>query len=403
MNIRLSGLLLAFLLPAAALRAASEETLKTFDRCWSTVQKRFYDRDLHGVDWEAVRDRYRARAADAEPGDELHDLLREMLGELNASHTTILEADVYKMMMAELGNKPGPNCGVTLAADERGRLFVRTLYEGGPGEQAGLLRGDEVLSIDGQDPVQSGQLVDAGFDPGFGGGPLYFLRPDLERSLWLEVQSGRDGDGLRVVPVRALRMNGVDAARNSVRVIERSGVRVGTLHVWFCSRGVTRVVKDALRGPLKDCDALVLDLRGRGGLLDVALGILDLFEAGRDVGHQTSREEVLWRKPVVFLIDGRSRSAKEIMAYWIRRRALGRLVGESTEGAVLAAGFYPMPDGSWLELAVMDVPVEPGVRLEGVGVAPDDEVESFLPYSRGLDLIHETGCHVAVMQVLANR
>ena len=45
----------------------SPETLKTFDACWETVKQRFYDKKLHGVDWDAIKAKYRPRAAKAKP------------------------------------------------------------------------------------------------------------------------------------------------------------------------------------------------------------------------------------------------------------------------------------------------------------------------------------------------
>jgi hypothetical protein len=76
---------------------------------------------------------------------------------------------------------------------------------------------------------------------------------------------------------------------------------------------------------------------------------------------------------------------------------VGPLVGARTEGAVLGAGFFPLPDGSVLELPIMEVKVD-GLRLEGVGVAPDHRVETSLPFSAGRDAILATGCAVAVRE-----
>jgi C-terminal processing protease CtpA/Prc len=76
-----------------------------------------------------------------------------------------------------------------------------------------------------------------------------------------------------------------------------------------------------------------------------------------------------WSKPVVFLVDDRTRSAKELLSWHIRDESLGPLVGEKTEGAVLGAHFVPLPGGHWLELGAQEVPVN-GVTLEGVGVEP---------------------------------
>ena len=134
---RLSLGLLALLLLAPA-TLADEQTLKTFDVCWKRVKSHFYDRDLHGLDWNAIRDEYRPLADAAEPGDELHRVLNRMLSELKASHVTLMAGDVHQSMIAELTNRPTLTAGVMLEIVAPDRYHVRAQYEGGPGEKAGL-------------------------------------------------------------------------------------------------------------------------------------------------------------------------------------------------------------------------------------------------------------------------
>lgn len=66
------------------------------------------------------------------------------------------------------------------------------------------------------------------------------------------------------------------------------------------------------------------------------------------------------------LINGGTRSGKEVLAYGFKTYWLGELIGTQTEGAVLAATAFPIGSGLLL-LAVEDVQVD-GERLEGVGV-----------------------------------
>ena len=55
----------------AGVAVASERDLATFDAVWSTVKKSFYDPDLHGVDWEAVRARYEPMLEDCASRDDV--------------------------------------------------------------------------------------------------------------------------------------------------------------------------------------------------------------------------------------------------------------------------------------------------------------------------------------------
>ena len=125
---------------------------------------------------------------------------------------------------------------------------------------------------------------------------------------------------------------------------------------------------------------------GLGSIGSADVGPIEAGELSKALDHAPS---VVSESPV------RTRSGKELLAWTIRTRKLGPLVGQRTEGAVLGAGFFELPDGRVLELAILDVPVD-GVRLEGVGVPPHVEVDLVVPYAQGRDSIFEKGCEVAV-------
>ena len=63
------------------------EWKEMFGDAWRTMKYRFYDPKLHGVDWEAARAKYEPIVAHVADRQELMNLINEMIGELNASHT----------------------------------------------------------------------------------------------------------------------------------------------------------------------------------------------------------------------------------------------------------------------------------------------------------------------------
>jgi carboxyl-terminal processing protease len=141
-------------------------------------------------------------------------------------------------------------------------------------------------------------------------------------------------------------------------------------------------------GALKEAEALVLDLRdGWGG---AQAHYLDLFSAQGptitmvDRRGDVSIDNMRWRKPVVMLVNGGTRSGKEILAYGFKKYHMGEVIGTRTAGAVLAARALLLSDGSLLILAVNDVFVD-GQRLEGVGVTPTIEVPFPVAYAQGND------------------
>ena len=84
------------------------------------------------------------------------------------------------------------------------------------------------------------------------------------------------------------------------------------------------------------------------------------------------------------LINGGTRSGKEILAYGFREYEVGELIGSRTAGAVLAGRAYLLSDDSLVLVAVADVLVDDR-RLEGVGVMPTIPVPFLLPYAQGRD------------------
>jgi hypothetical protein len=78
------------------------DSVATFEDVWRTVRDRFYDPDLHGLNWSAVRERYLPEAAGATSGTALAKAINRMLSELRASHTqyyTPDEPEYYQLVV----------------------------------------------------------------------------------------------------------------------------------------------------------------------------------------------------------------------------------------------------------------------------------------------------------------
>ncbi|MEE8105953.1 MAG: S41 family peptidase [Planctomycetota bacterium] len=381
--------LLLLLLLAVGARA-SEETLRTFDAMKGHVERYTFKGAFDGIDWDALCRRYRPLADRAKPGLELHGVLNRLLGELKVSHAAILEAEVYGVLWNEVFGKPAPTWGFMLEETVTGHLFVRTLYEGGPAAEAGVLFGDRVVNIEGEDALRSKRLLPAGYDAISPGPRKLVVSTKGQMELRLTIQRTADPASQREVVVKRRTMSGLDAMRKSVRIVERDGFKLGTLHMWYCQPGIETVARAALDGPLQRCDAFVCDLRGRGGNMRFGNHVVSQLQATG--------------KPLVFLIDGLTRSAKEIVAWRIREDKTGRLVGTPTAGAVCSAWCYGLPDGSYVMLPLNSGPFY-GRTFEGHPTEPHDEINLVVPYAAGKDTVLEKGFEVAVasLKVRANR
>jgi carboxyl-terminal processing protease len=355
------------------------------------VSRQFYDREVVERVWaEAVSVQSAALPADPTE-DEVAAALDAMLAELGASHTghytpddlayyellDIFARDEWTPRLRELfpgGRIAYSGIGV-VPQTLQGRAFLAGVYHGGPAARAGLRVGDEIVAADGGpfDPIAS-----------FAGKAGQRVTLDVRRV------AGGPTFPVEIVPER-IRPNELflDALRASMRVVEREHQRLGYIRIWsYARRQYQRVLVEALaEGGLKNIDGLVLDLRGGWGgaqpeYAELFVGGAPIMTyVGRD-GHE-AYASFRWRRPVVVLVDGGTRSGKEVVTYGLQRRDVP-VVGTRTAGALLAARGFLLSDGSLLVLAVSDVRVE-GERLEGRGVVPDIEVSFELPYAAGRD------------------
>ena len=114
------------------------------------MRDRFYDPKLKGLDWPAMRDRFRPQAEAAGSLDELSTAINAMLAELGASHTryyTIDDPAYYQLAdifagslrhqglsrIFANGDVTYPGIGVFTQTDDRGRTFVTGVIEGALG------------------------------------------------------------------------------------------------------------------------------------------------------------------------------------------------------------------------------------------------------------------------------
>ncbi len=364
-----------FTLAAAvcSLRAQAEQDIsraELFDQIWNIVRDDFYDPQLHGVDWSSVRNRYRPQATSSQSQAEFARVVNEMLETLDASHTVYLtwenpryyqllgvfeSSGAYETQLVQV-RKSLPQSqlayvgiGIDILTTDEGQ-FVAAIYDGGPAEDAGLLVGDRLVSVDGQ-PLH----------------PIRSFQNRADQPMTLAVQRVRSGPTLELQVVPKLFTAGnmfVEAAEKSARIIEANGHRIAYVHLWsYSGTKYQELLVSLLFGEsLADADALLLDLRdGWGGaspsflnLFNRNIPLLKMKRRGADSVLLDSQ----WRKPVALIINGGVRSGKEAFAYGFKKSKIGPIVGSRTAGAVLAGALRFLPDHSVLYLAVADIDVD---------------------------------------------
>jgi carboxyl-terminal processing protease len=351
-----------------------------FEQAWTLVRDEFYDPGLHGVDWEAVRSELLPRAEAATSAPQLSGVINDALDRLHASHTRHYhagEAAFYELSDIFDPDRSTTYVGIGIATTViDGRTFVADVYDGGPAE-ARLLPGDEIVSVAGE------PWRDAASFEGLVGVSV----PILVR---------RDGPGeepaevvVTPAPIQPHELF-LRSIHESARTALRDGVTIAYLRVRsYSAPDYQQALMDHVVGDLAHADALVLDIRGgwggaRPAYMSLVNPVVPVMQS-RPRGAEWRTFTDAWHKPLVLLIDGGSRSGKELLAYAYKKHGLATLVGERTAGAVLGGRLWRLDDGSLLYIAVSDVLVD-GERLEGVGVEPDVTVARELTYSAGRDL-----------------
>ncbi|MCC6780803.1 MAG: PDZ domain-containing protein [Hyphomicrobiales bacterium] len=404
---------------------------KLFDAVVETIDRHFFDETLlKERDWRTRAAAIRSSVIAATTADEAVHRINELLAELKTSHTGLFTPDDYEYyLLADVlgsgrelsewmshrfwGSGPYyPGIGAFTRAIE-GRHFVDGVLEGSPADRAGLRYGDEIISVDGE-PYSA----------------VAAFRGKIGSTCTLVMRRAADSEpqsiAVPVVPIRPAAAFSA-ATMASARIIERGGRRIGYIHVWASRESETfraaltklstpDPARDRLRvwgiGPsatavaetARRLDGLIVDMRGRiGGNIGVAERLLELLDAknaaywgnvrtivrmNSGLQPRASTPTQPFRGRSAVLIDQRTRSAAEYMAYGYRRSGFGPLVGTTTAGAVTSGALFPMPGDLLLYVAVAGHVLN-GQPLEGLGVAPDVRVERPLAYAAGADPVLE--------------
>lgn len=360
-----------------------EEMLGVFLQVWSSYAGHYYDPFFHGVDWTAVREKYRELAEACQTKAELYDLINDMIRELRSSHIHLTPAPLKNL--ATTGS-----IAADLVAEDDGTLRVIRIEPNGPADRAGIRDGETILAA---------------------GGTALSPRVDFDRLMTVDGGAGLPEVSLQVRAAggesRMVTLRGIDrqtlrelkyenriAARKKL-VRERSGGRLAYHHIKMMVQAEVNRLKKALDEEFPEAEGLVLDERdGVGGLAHRPVCALldstaaerlnaspacftrnrngstapDKYGQGTQGGRNGGKS---WDKPVIMVMNEISRSDKEILPFTFRHLGIGYLVGMPTAGGVIGGNEWTMQDGSKITVSTQGWFSADGRNLEGYGVPPD--------------------------------
>ena len=355
-----------------------DEWAQILDEAWRVMKYRFYDENMHGRDWDAIKAKYEPLLKYVGANEDVYDLANEMIGELNASHTGVSGPD----------SDPQPNeyqtryLGLELTPDG-GRYRVSHVYDNGPADKEwlNLAVGNYVLAIDG---VQ----VNAGDNYW----PL--LNSPLNEYVTVTVAdsaTGTNSRDLRIRSVSSLNALKYDAwvAGNRAFVDKATNGEIAYVHIQAMNQPSLVKFQNEIN-QFWNKKGIIVDIRYNGGG-NTDQQIIDILER-RPYEYWNSRWGAPeWGRrprqaiagPKVMMINWRSASDSEVTPQAFRDLGLGRIVGNPTSAAVIATGSYGLINGGSIRtpgsLVVTYDPERPnnyGINLENFGVAPDVWVEN---------------------------
>ncbi|HEY2413581.1 MAG TPA: S41 family peptidase [Pirellulaceae bacterium] len=352
------------------------EWREMFGDAWRTMKYRFYDPKLHGVDWEAARAKYEPIVAHVADRQELMNLINEMIGELNASHTGAAAASPQ----GEGNRLQTVHLGLELTPDNAaGRYKVTHVFQDGPADKDWIKvsTGDYLLAIDGQ-PIQATDSLWR---------TLNNRRLNSKVKLTLNSKpEEKDSWTVRYEPISWNTYGNLRYERwvndRRAKVDELSGGRLGYLHIKAMDQPSLRRFEKELREN-RHKEALVIDQRfnGGGNIEQELLAILvqrpyQVWQPRHT--EQTDRPFRGYFGPKIVLQNWRSASNAEMFPAGFRALGLGKLVGTATMGAVIGTGSYSLIDGSTVRTPQVGVFLADRDRtnMENYGVQPDIFVDN---------------------------
>ncbi|MBL7960158.1 PD40 domain-containing protein [bacterium] len=357
------------------------EWVQIYNECWRQMRDFLYDPNLHGVDWEGVRNKYAPLVSYVNHRNDLTYVIGEMIGELNIGHAYVGGGDRPQAKRIPLGL-----LGAMLERDPVTKYYRITKILNGqnwdkttrsPFTEVGVNvnEGEYVIAVNGQPTNQMNNIYEA-------------LVNTADKQVILKVNSKATDTGAREVSITPI---GDESnlyyykwvQTNIDKVAKATGGKVGYIHVPNMGvEGLNEFVKHFY--PQLRKKALIIDVRGNGGgnvspmLIERLRRELVMVSSARNLSI-TPDPNAMILGPMVCLLNEFSASDGDLFPYRFKKMKLGKLIGKRSWGGVVGIrGSLPLADGGYLNRPEFSRYGSDGKEwiIEGYGVDPDVYVDN---------------------------
>jgi len=365
----------------SAERIRSVEYEQIFDEVWRRFRDHFYVRNMHGYDWEALRERYRPLVAHVAHRADLNYLIGEMIAELSVGHAYIAGGD-----MGAPERSADALLGATFELDRDAGLYrIDLIYPGqneedkyrSPLTEPGIKvsEGNYVFAINGR-PLAADI------------NPYSLLKGAGGKLIELTVADDASGKNRRTVIVKPISSENdliylQWVQHNRDYVTQQTGGKIGYLHVPDMGpSGIYEFIK-WYYGQIRK-QGMIIDVRGNGGG-NVSQMLINRLDRGhvfmgyaRGVDNVSTYPSTVFTGPLVALLNEDSASDGDIFPAAFKALELGPLIGKRSWGGVIGiTGLGALIDGGTVYVPQFGHASAVGEwAIEGEGVSPDIEVDN---------------------------
>lgn len=358
------------------------EWKQIYFEAWRQFRDYFYDPNMHGVDWEKVRDQYAALLPYLSHRDDLNYVIGEMIGELNSGHT-------YRRG-GEYPNVKSVPTGV-LACDfeaaENGYYKISKIYQGqnwdpnrySPLTMPGLnvKEGDYLLAINGSE-IKAPE------------NPLKHLVNTVGEQVTLKISSSGTAEDAREIVVKPVSNDQTHryitwVMENIEKVNQASDGKIGYIHVPDTAFGGMEWF-NRLFYPQINKEALLVDARWNSGgfipnfyLERLARQLTNVWKTPYSSGFRSPGSAHYG--PKACLTNEWAGSGGDAFPFYFRHLGLGPVIGKRSWGGLIGISGNPvlMDNGTVSVPDFAFVNVDGEFDVENKGVTPDIIVENDAP------------------------